>query len=1040
MQSGGAIRDAMNVHTQAARCPRCGRPLPASSPEGLCPSCLLLEGAETFTTTSPGADTTVLSGQRAGARTEETWLFAPNSVRGPYRIGRLLGRGGMGEVYEAEQVESGRRVALKILRSQLRTGGDRARFLREGQLAASVSHPHTVYIFGSEEIDGFPVISMELAPGGTLKDRVTTEGPLPIVEAVSAVLDIIGGLDAAQVAGILHRDIKPSNCFIDADGSVKVGDFGLSISTLARDVAEELETGVFQGTPQFAAPEQLRGEPLDVRADIYAVGATLYYLLTGHLPFEARDLRDLVAQVTTEPAKPPRLRRPDLPGALDAIVLRCLAKTPSERPSSYAALADALRPFAARQEEPARLSTRFVAAAIDMVILQVPTMAWRAFFLQTEIDRSSRAAAATEWVWVLSVGYYFSLEGFWGASLGKRILGLRVASIEERHWWRRIAIRTIVFYAPAAVLALAAFLIGPSEAGPPRLLGPNVAVDDRSLQSAVMVMVSLALSASIFLSARRRNGWAGLHELASGTRVVRRLAAADKRATVRPDAAAPMASTSGDRRCGPFGIVAEAGRTDTGRLFRGFDPILRRQVWIHAVPPGTPPVDPARRDVGRVGRLHWLTGRRDFARDDKTTAEFPDWDAFEAPDGAPLLSRAATALEWPALKLWLLDLTKELALSAEDGTTPALDLDRLWIRQDGRLVLLDFPAPGAEPASIHQNSGGLTPVALLSAVARRATKADAVLAHFTQMPLSARRLLEHWERSPDAAIQTAREDLVRVAALPNATTRTHRAVPIALASAPIAFILILAAGLAGVLQTLTNSPNLEMVSWLELLARAEPPEASGLREPGVREAMETYVAGRYGSRLTDERVWESRLFQQSMLVALRRTAADISARHPSVSAADLARATTIIGPELERRKARERSRPAGGNGPAAVAASAVGAFATFCVLICVVLGSLAVAGGIVTRLLGLAVVTRDGTEIGRLRSLARVLIAWSPAIVWLAYLWSSPKIQVWVPNPQSPLSWMFVTLALLAAGAASTIVYPARGPHDWLSRTWVVPR
>ena len=138
---------------------------------------------------------------------------------------------------------------------------------------------------------------MELLPGGTLKDRVAAEGPLPPAVAVSAVLDIIGGLDAAQAAGILHRDIKPSNCFVDSDGSVKVGDFGLSISTLARDVHDSSRRG-FEGTPQFAAPEQLRGEPLDVRADIYAVGATLYYLLTGQPPFEARDLRELVRVVS----------------------------------------------------------------------------------------------------------------------------------------------------------------------------------------------------------------------------------------------------------------------------------------------------------------------------------------------------------------------------------------------------------------------------------------------------------------------------------------------------------------------------------------------------------------------------------------------------------------------------------------------------------------------------------------------------------------------------------------------------------------------
>ena len=119
---------------------------------------------------------------------------------------------------------------------------------------------------------------------------MVAEGPLAPSEAADAVLDIIGGLDAAHAAGILHRDIKPSNCFLNHDGSVKVGDFGLSISTLGRDVGLELATGGFQGTPQFAAPEQLRGEPLDVRADIYAVGATLYYLLTGRPPFEEDDL------------------------------------------------------------------------------------------------------------------------------------------------------------------------------------------------------------------------------------------------------------------------------------------------------------------------------------------------------------------------------------------------------------------------------------------------------------------------------------------------------------------------------------------------------------------------------------------------------------------------------------------------------------------------------------------------------------------------------------------------------------------------------
>src|SRR5262249_58215049 len=133
----------------------------------------------------------------------------PGEIWGPYRIGRLIGRGGMGEVYEAAPLERGRRIALKVLRSRLENRDERERFLREGQLAASVSHPHTVYIFGSEEIAGTPVITMELLPGGTLKDRVAAEGPLPVGAAVSAILDAIGGPHAAQSAGIPHPHLKP---------------------------------------------------------------------------------------------------------------------------------------------------------------------------------------------------------------------------------------------------------------------------------------------------------------------------------------------------------------------------------------------------------------------------------------------------------------------------------------------------------------------------------------------------------------------------------------------------------------------------------------------------------------------------------------------------------------------------------------------------------------------------------------------------------------------------------------------------------------
>src|SRR5262249_12157289 len=160
---------------------------------------------------------------------------------------------------------------------------------------AAVSHPHVVYIYGSEEIAGIPVIAMELLPGGTLKDRVENTGPLAPLEAIDAILQVISGLEAAHAGGILHRDMKQSNCFVDIGGTIKVGDFGLSNPTLEGAVTQFTTTSTFQGTPEFASPEQLRGERLDIRSDIYAVGATLHCLLAGRPPFEDHDLMALVS-------------------------------------------------------------------------------------------------------------------------------------------------------------------------------------------------------------------------------------------------------------------------------------------------------------------------------------------------------------------------------------------------------------------------------------------------------------------------------------------------------------------------------------------------------------------------------------------------------------------------------------------------------------------------------------------------------------------------------------------------------------------------
>jgi hypothetical protein len=218
--------------------------------------------------------------------------------------------------------------------------------------------------------------------------------------------------------------------------------------------------------------------------------------------------------------------------------------------------------------------------------------------------------------------------------------------------------------------------------------------------------MTITLVAALFVTARRRNGWAGLHEFASGTRVVSRAAVQirSRRSTGAALAPDDLPAARGSRY-GPFIATTDAG--DTGAdLVIGFDPVLRRQVWIHRVPLHTDPIAAIRRNLSRPGRLHWLTGRRTGS---------DNWDAFEAPDGEPLLVALRDgAPQWTTLKSWLLDLSTELVAAAADNSMPVLRLDRLWVRDDGRLLLLDSQrldsAPGrlqSQVTACHLTQAGL---------------------------------------------------------------------------------------------------------------------------------------------------------------------------------------------------------------------------------------------------------------------------------------------------------------------------------------------
>jgi eukaryotic-like serine/threonine-protein kinase len=1004
------------------RCPRCGRELPPDAPEGLCASCLLTVGAETLT--ESGGDPS-----RPGAP-----RLVDGQVWGPYQVVRLLGRGGMGEVYEAEQVETGRRLALKVLRATLRGDEDRARFLREGQLAASISHPHTVYIFGSEEVGGAPAITMELLGGGTLKDRVSAEGPMPPPAAVSAVLDIIGGLDAAQAAGILHRDIKPSNCFVDADGAVKVGDFGLSISTLTRDVRHELATGGFEGTPQFAAPEQLRGEPLDVRADIYAVGATLYYLLTGRPPLEAPDLRELVSKAISEKPVSPRVLRRDVPRGLAAVVLRCLAKAPAGRPQSYAELADLLRPYASAADVPAPLGPRLIAWIVDSVIVALViwvlvSAAWTANATLGPVGTPLRLSALS---WLAPLVYFFIVEGCWGASLGKRFMGLRVTAETDDRWWLRIGLRTAVFHVPTIVPTLFLVAAMRGSTAPGIVYTSNPAPNGWSWSAPPDAVLSLVLSILLFSTARRRNGWIGVHEWLSRTRVV-------ERNVLRPVAsAAPKASRADQvpalsslRRVGPYAVRTMIGETGAGRLFVGVDPILRRHVWIHEVAPGTPPISAIRRDVSRPGRLYWLAGRRSATE---------NWDAFEAPGGEPLSSAPSTS-NWRDVHRSLSSLAVELDASARKEGDVRFTLAHVWKRTDRNLVLLDFPWPlpsgveGPAPSNVEGPASdanqNLRPLELLAAVSRQLVAPGME----PGAPLSSTTLLNRLSSGAPPALTDVKAELLRLASIPSRPSRIRRALPIVMATLPVAIPIL---AVTVMVPYFARSFQVELLMWMTWITESGPD--AKFKTPEQRTAAEQYVAARYGSQLTSDEFWSTQAPMMEPFVDIKRKAAEIAARYPAVSADDLARASAILAPQIQEAANWRSNFPTGREALRGFVASGLASLPVLFTIVCGLISVLAVPGGLVTRALRHAVVRRDGREIGRVRSAVRLLLAWSPVIAGIGYVGNPMFGGVRTMSPAALSVVCGLALVSMVTGAVWTIAVPARGPHDRLAGTWVVPR
>ena len=256
-----------------------------------------------------------------------------------YLLERELGGGGMSRVFLAHETSLGRKVVVKVLLPELAAGVSVDRFRREIQLAAQLQHPHIVPLLAAGESNGLPYFTMPFVVGESLRARVA-RGELPVGETVHILRDVVSALAYAHEFGVAHRDIKPDNVLLTG-GVAVVTDFGVakavSVSSEAQQHTALTSMGMALGTPAYMAPEQATADPnVDHRADIYALGAMAYELLTGRAPFAGRSAQATLAAHVVEDPEPVERRRPGLPPPLAALVMQCLAKRPADRPQAAA--------------------------------------------------------------------------------------------------------------------------------------------------------------------------------------------------------------------------------------------------------------------------------------------------------------------------------------------------------------------------------------------------------------------------------------------------------------------------------------------------------------------------------------------------------------------------------------------------------------------------------------------------------------------------------------------------------------------------------
>lgn len=965
-----------------------------------------LERPEGATAAMPLGRRISVAASRAAARLEAGQLF------GSYRLIGLLGQGGFGQVWEAESVETGRRLALKVLTQGPETSPEMLkRFEREGRLAASLNHPHCVYVLGAETIEGFPTIAMELMAQGTLQDLLKERGPLRVMEVVDCALDILEGLEAAHTLGILHRDLKPSNCFLDETGHVKIGDFGLSKSL---DVDTKLTVeGSFMGTPSYAAPEQVRGASVDFRADLYAFGATLYALLTGHPPFEGRDLGAVLSKILTEEPTSFENHGVRVPRGLQKVILRLLAKDPERRYGGLAALRVALLPFSSGGLTASGVPRRLGAFLVDLAPFTILKLVLGVTLLA---GQGVAGITRLEGILFVVLFLYFSLtEARWGRSPGKALFGLRVSGVSENPvTTRQMLVRTAVFLLLYQGEDLATFVRSS--------FSPDA---DLARGAPWLALLQIAGFIALFAPMRRRNGFAGLHELASGTRV----RIVGRREAVTIPASEAMEATTEARGFGPFEPIGTLWDARSEGLFVARDPALKRLVWIHRFADATEAPALSRLAQHRPGRLRWLQGGRG--------AE--NWDAYEAPGGTALEEWVARrgSLTWREMREVLLGVARmqeAMLTEAEDGRS--LSLSRLWIDAAGRSRLVDFPVSQraeSAPIPLERWRRFLHQVLLFGLEGRCLSEEElGDVRPRAAFPEHARPLIERICRADETLTPSALAEEVRSLRMHSAElTRPQRLaallIPVAVPLGVSAFALLLNAFLLRVVP-----------DWVELFkAKGRIEALEALQERSDAEARETREAIRVLLAASHARARGSEQMRQVLAALPGQTQETLEAAardypNPTEEEISLARQRTSLPERADARYGEGNitlrwSKAPGELTPSGLATNLLHFLGTIAPL--ALLLSPFFRGGFILYLLGLTVQKADGRRAGRGRCLLRSLLTWSPFAVFLE------------PLGFTPLAMPGLLFALVGlAGAAYAAIRPERGLQDILLGTRLVPR